>query len=136
VFRRAGREFYNALREHGFVYPQILLIVEDHVLPRGLRGKDVSADDIARRAKFGLIEVPDEDRARAELRCRKNQRVAEKRRSPTPELTRPWGLIAHSTRAIHPRTWKLDSPKFVGTAFSESTVDLLPGPYSIRHCLK
>jgi hypothetical protein len=78
---QAGLEFYRTLRDkHGFVYPQILLLMEDHVAANSA-GTVPSADDIARRAKFGLIEVPDEDRARAELRRRENRRSAEKRRA-------------------------------------------------------
>jgi hypothetical protein len=88
---KAGLEFYRTLRDkHGLVYPQIFLLMEDHA---PAPGKDLSADDIARRIKFGLIEVPDEDRARAELQRRDNQRIAEKRRATIARKRREAAVV-------------------------------------------
>jgi hypothetical protein len=49
-----------------------------------------------------------------------------------PELTRPGGLLAHSTRAIHPSASKGHSPKFTPCLQARGVIPLTDAPSDLN----
>jgi hypothetical protein len=76
--REEERPFSTTLREElGLHFPQIMLLAQDYGPPSD---KELTGSEVVRQVRLGLIEVPHIDEAIAELRRRKYQRAAEKRK--------------------------------------------------------
>jgi hypothetical protein len=77
--RKGSWMYARTLREElGLSYPQITFLLEDYGPPPA--EKELTAEEIVRRVRFGLIDVPDDEESMAVLRRRNRERAAEMRR--------------------------------------------------------